>query len=283
MSAHEHFTKISLTKQELAHVYRQFFYASQAKIKQMLPGCTPHDEFSTQIQNTISKHLERTFEMAKHAMVVDGRDLAAHDVSVHDLLSIQERHEVVPFDVELNQQLRDLVETVEEETTEVTRLRRELPQQARDTYEQLVMATDEQVTAIVKETLENAENAQKAETPEQAGGFETPENAESLNVVAKSPISNASSGPETTPGVITDETTEEDEFSTELLSALASETSPIPGIDSVKTRFSESIGDLYALKKELSQLNGKFSSLNETVSVLMELYEKSKAEPRVYD
>ncbi|OBA22090.1 hypothetical protein METBIDRAFT_31048 [Metschnikowia bicuspidata var. bicuspidata NRRL YB-4993] len=157
MGANDHYTKILLSKSELAHVYRQVFYASQEKFKKLLPGCAPHDEFLMQVQNMMSANLETTFEKAKYALIVDGEDLADNDVHLNKLLTIEEREEVVPFDTELNQQLRDLIKQVENETTEVTQLRRELPQEARAAYEKLVLSIDQQVTDFIKEITENAE------------------------------------------------------------------------------------------------------------------------------
>lgn len=150
MSA-QHYDKIVLSKQDLAHLYRQFLVASQAKIQHHLPVSDRHDPLRVEVENIVNDNLAAAFEMAKLAFIVDGRDLAEENVLIRDILALQPLEEVVPFDTELNQKLRAVIQLVEKETTEVTRLRRELPQQARDAYESLVASTDQEVTSIIKE------------------------------------------------------------------------------------------------------------------------------------
>lgn len=151
MSASQHYEKILLTKQDLAHVYRPFVVAAQNKIKQHLPVSDSHDPLQIAVENLVNEHLAAVFEMAKSALIVDGHDLGEEDISIKELLSLKPTEEVVPFDTDLNQKLRSIIQSVEQETTEVTRLRRELPQQARDAYEALVSATDQEVTSIIKD------------------------------------------------------------------------------------------------------------------------------------
>lgn len=151
MSANQHYEKILLSKQDLAHLYRQFVVASHAKIEHHLPVSDRHDPLRIEVENIVNDHLAEAFEMAKLAFVVDGRDLGEDDVLIRELLSLQPSEEVLPFDTELNHKLRSIIQQVEKETTEVTRLRRDLPQQAKDAYELLVSATDQEVTTIIKE------------------------------------------------------------------------------------------------------------------------------------
>lgn len=154
MSA-QHYDKIVLSKQDLAHLYRQFLAASRAKILHHLPVSDRLDPLRVEVENIVNDHLAAAFEMAKLAFIVDGRDLAEENVLIRDILALQPLEEVVPFDTELNQKLRSVIQLVEKETTEVTRLRRELPQQARDAYESLVAATDHEVTSIIKELADS--------------------------------------------------------------------------------------------------------------------------------
>lgn len=160
MSAHQHYEKILLTKQDLAHVYRQFVDSAQTKIKHYLPVSDSNDPLQIEVENLVNEHLAEVFEMAKSALIVDGHDLGQEDVSIKDLLSLKPTEEVVPFDTDLNQKLRLIIQNVEKETTEVTRLRRELPQRARDAYESLVANTDQEVTTLIKE-LNDYETPQK--------------------------------------------------------------------------------------------------------------------------
>jgi len=58
---------------------------------------------------------------------------------------------IEPFDFELNAQLRDVLEHVEQETIQVSKLRRELPSRARETYDNLISNTDKDVSTILAE------------------------------------------------------------------------------------------------------------------------------------
>lgn len=238
MSAHQHYRKILLSKRELAHVYRNIFYASQDKINQIVPGSTPYDDFVIRIQNIISEDLETTFDMARHALIVDGSDLANENVPINELLSVQETEEVVPFDAELNQELRDLIEMVEIETTEVTQLRRELPQQARDVYEHLVRATDQQVTEIIKECSENNKNLELSKTDL---GLDDDTN-----------------------------------FSKVLL--IANGHSPILQKDTVRAKFEKAIENIYQVKQEFPLLQSHFDNLDKTTELLLSIQRKQRAE-----
>lgn len=161
MSASQHYDKIVLSKQDLVHLYRHFAEAANAKIQHHLPVSDRHDPLRVEVENIVTEYLAEAFEMAKLAFIVDGRDLGESDVSVRDLLSLQPSEEVVPFDAELNLKLRSIIQQVEKETTEVTRLRRELPQQARDAYDLLVATTDHEVTAIIKSLAESVPESEQ--------------------------------------------------------------------------------------------------------------------------
>lgn len=166
MSANQHYEKISLLKQDLAYLYRQFVDASKAKIEQNLPNAGPLDPLQVEVENIINDYLAEAFEMAKLAFVVDGHDLGQEQTLFRDILLLKPSEEVLPLDLELNQKLRSIIHQVELETTEVTRLRRELPQQAKDAYEQLVSTADQEVTAIVKDLSKSKPKEEEEKEPE---------------------------------------------------------------------------------------------------------------------
>lgn len=157
MSANQHYEKITLTKQDLSYVYKQFVLSAQRKIKQHLPVSDSHDPLQIEVENIVNEHLAQVFEMAKSAFFVDGHDLGEENIMIKDVLSLKPTEEVMPFDAELNQKLRLVIQGVEKETTEVTKLRRELPQQAKDAYESLVANTDYEVTTLIKDLTQGDE------------------------------------------------------------------------------------------------------------------------------
>ena len=67
------------------------------------------------------------------------------------MLSLKSKEKIEPFDFELNAQLRDVLEHVEQETIQVSKLRRELPSRARETYDNLISNTDKDVSTILAE------------------------------------------------------------------------------------------------------------------------------------
>lgn len=164
MSASLHYEKIALSKQELTHVYKQFVDAAQKKYEQHLPVSDRHDPLQIEVKNLVNETFAEVFEMAKWALVVDGLDFGEEDVSIKEFLLLKPTEEVMPFDTQLNLKLRALIQDVEKETTEVTRLRRELPGRAKDAYELLISATDEEVTSIIKSLNDKHETSQEPES-----------------------------------------------------------------------------------------------------------------------
>lgn len=160
MSASKHYEKISLTKQDLAHVYKQFINAVQDKAEHFMPVSGRDDPLRVDVENLVIETITEVFEMAKWAIIVDGNDFSQEDLSVKDVLLLQPTEEVMPFDTQLNLTLRGLIQEVERETTEVTRLRRELPERAKDAYDLLVTTTDQEVTALLK-SLNEADEAEE--------------------------------------------------------------------------------------------------------------------------
>lgn len=162
MSASLHHEKIALTKKELMYVYKQFVEAAHSKYSQHLPGSDRHDPLQIEVENLVNETFAEVFEMAKWALVVDGLDFSQENISIKELLLLKPTEEVMPFDTELNLNLRTLIQQVEKETTEVTKLRRELPDRARDAYELLISTTDEEVTSIIKELNEEYKERSKS-------------------------------------------------------------------------------------------------------------------------
>lgn len=100
----------------------------------------------------LDEFLLDTFEMAGHAITVDGEELGVDSrQKINKLLLFESSEQTEPFDFELNGQLRSLLQQIEEETVQVTKLRREMPAKAGLTYDELVHKTDKEVTDILKE------------------------------------------------------------------------------------------------------------------------------------
>lgn len=129
-----------------------------SKLDYHVPGSGPHDPLKMAVEDQLDSILLQTFEMAKGALVVDGHDLNEDNVDVKDLLAFDTEEEVAPFDSQLNNSLRAIIGKVEQETTSITKLRRELPQKAAETYQELIHAIDKDVTMTLVELDTEGQN-----------------------------------------------------------------------------------------------------------------------------
>lgn len=150
MIAKNHYSKILLSKQELTKVYKTLKQEAETKLLLHLPNCSTDDPYRIDVENVLQEHLSEVFESAKLALIVDGVDLEKENVSIEDFLAVEPHIETVPYDPSINLQLRLILQKVEAKTHQVTRLRRELPFQARDAYEQLIASADREYSAILE-------------------------------------------------------------------------------------------------------------------------------------
>lgn len=151
MSAIENYEKLQLAKQDLQYLFNQMRQDMTAKLDYHVPGSGPHDPLKLAVEDQLDGLLVQTFEMAKSALVVDGRDLHDEKVDMKELLAFETEEEVAPFDSQLNNSLRAIIGKVEQETTSFTTLRRELPRRAAEAYEDLIHSIDKEVTMALVE------------------------------------------------------------------------------------------------------------------------------------
>lgn len=162
MSGNNEFEKLQLTKQDLSHIYGKILKTTTAKLDLHLPT-SDKDPLKRKVADLLDDFILKSFDMAKDSMIIDGRDMSSRGtgVPISEILSVQSREKIEPFDFELNGQLRKLLEKVEEETIRVTSLRRELPLRARDLYNSLVSETDNEVTAYLNDLEAHNGNPQE--------------------------------------------------------------------------------------------------------------------------
>lgn len=151
MVSKHHYSKILISKQELATVYKLLKKATEDKLRLHLPKCSAVDPYRVEVENILNRHLAEILADAKYALIVDGIDLEEADVSIQSILTLEPYVQVEPFDPSLDTKLRNVLQEVEDRTIQVTRLRRELPLQARDAYEQLVYTADQELKATFKD------------------------------------------------------------------------------------------------------------------------------------
>lgn len=149
---------IQLTKQDLRYLHGQIYQNIASKLDLHLPT-SPNDPLKSNVAAALDDFLLDVFEMALDALVVDGSAIMppaggaeSRRDAVAALLALDSSEQKTePFDFELNAELRKVIQQVEEETVEVTRYRRELPQESRNAYEELVGKTDGEVTELLRQ------------------------------------------------------------------------------------------------------------------------------------
>lgn len=152
MSGNNDYEKLQLSKQDLRYLYGQILNNTTSKLDLHLPTSN-NDPLKTKVANLLDDFILDAFEMAKQSIMIDGYDMSGrkNPKPISELLSLKSKEKIEPFDFELNAQLRDVLEHVEQETLQVSKLRRELPSRARETYDDLISNTDKDVSTILAE------------------------------------------------------------------------------------------------------------------------------------
>lgn len=152
MSGNNDYEKLQLSKQDLRYLYGQILNNTTSKLDLHLPTSN-NDPLKTKVANLLDDFILDAFEMAKQSIMIDGYDMSGrkNPKPISELLSLKSKEKIEPFDFELNAQLRDVLEHVEQETIQVSKLRRDLPSRARETYDNLISNTDKDVSTILAE------------------------------------------------------------------------------------------------------------------------------------
>lgn len=150
--------KLQLTKQDLRYIYNELLNNVLTKLNLHLPT-TDTDPLKNQVSNLLHDYVMEVFEIAKYGMIVDGIDMADKSAySISELLSIRPKEKTEPFDFELNSQLRSILQSIEQETIQVTKLRREVPNDIHQMYNSLINDTDGEVTSFLQQLDQNHDN-----------------------------------------------------------------------------------------------------------------------------
>ncbi|RKP30135.1 Mis14-domain-containing protein [Metschnikowia bicuspidata] len=164
MVSKHHYDKISLSKRELGRIYKRLQHVTQLNLRLHLPNCSSVDPYRIDVENALNAHLAQTFDRARYALVVDGMDLEEANLSIESVLALAPHIEVEPYDPGLDAKLRNVLQQLEDLTVQVTRLRRELPLQARDAYEQLVATAEQELKGLLDKEIGADASEASAET-----------------------------------------------------------------------------------------------------------------------
>lgn len=151
MVSKHHYPKIALSKQELSKLFKLLKKVLEDKLQLHLPKCGAVDPHRVEVENILNQHLAEILDDVKCSLLVDGIDLEEENMSIPSILALEPYVQVEPYDPELNIKLNDVLREIENQTISITSLRREIPLQTSDAYEQLVITADEEVKAALGE------------------------------------------------------------------------------------------------------------------------------------
>ncbi|KAK9370969.1 kinetochore protein Mis14 like-domain-containing protein [Lipomyces kononenkoae] len=143
--------KLQLVSQDVRFLQRMLADNAKAKIDANFPAQLAgdgQDPLKDQVEEIVKQFVLRTVELSKYSLVVNGIEGA--DPTLESLMKgafldkEEEADKYEPFDLELNEQVRELYAQIDEETVAVTKLRREAPLRARETYKSKLDRLDEQ-------------------------------------------------------------------------------------------------------------------------------------------
>ncbi|KAK9464064.1 uncharacterized protein V1516DRAFT_683574 [Lipomyces oligophaga] len=149
--------KLQLSSQDVRYLQNMMLERAQDKINAAIPAIdlAADDPVRDEVEARVREFVLRTFDLSKYSLVVDG--IEASDPGLSSLMAGTELEsvtadgrkqpqfshstrltcqEIEPFDLELNEQVRDLYTQIDNATVAVTNLRRKTPLQVVAKYAQ---------------------------------------------------------------------------------------------------------------------------------------------------
>lgn len=147
--------KLQLVGEDVKFLKSQFHESAETKLDLHLPT---EDSLKTRVRELVEEFIHETFELARHSMVVNGVDMTTQATLVD---SLKKEEVVEPFDVELNEKLRNVYAEVDERTLEVTELRRQIPSQVNEIYRQKLREEQDLLDQALPNEDQSAENGEE--------------------------------------------------------------------------------------------------------------------------
>lgn len=147
---------MDVTVEQLRSIYGQLYDALDEKMGLHLPAeaAEGKDHVRREVGLQLQDFLSQVMEMASSSVRVVNSDDSSGKMSVSELISKSQEKYVEPFDLELNEKVRQAYQEWEDQTVQVALLRRNAPQQvnqayaaARDTFLSRLDARIEQLQA----------------------------------------------------------------------------------------------------------------------------------------
>ncbi|KAK9480565.1 kinetochore protein Mis14 like-domain-containing protein [Lipomyces japonicus] len=129
--------RLQLVSEDIQFLQNRILDAAKKKIDSNLPDSQIQDPLKGEVEILVNDFITRIFQTAKHSLVING--VEGSDISIENLINgsaepvqVAEQHE--SFDLELNEKVRELYAQIDEETVQVTALRRQAPLKAVESY-----------------------------------------------------------------------------------------------------------------------------------------------------
>jgi len=130
------------------------------KLAQNFPpteNATPKDEaYRKRVEELVMEYVQRTFDIANQNISINGNDIG----NVESVLKAEEQDQYEPYDDSLRVRVNDLIQKVGAATTEVAKLRREVPKKAAKAFEKrIALDIDREIAAAEAAMKSDGEGA----------------------------------------------------------------------------------------------------------------------------
>ncbi|CAI5760256.1 unnamed protein product [Candida verbasci] len=152
--------KIELTEQQFITIFDELFKSFINKLNIHLPSTSSKevDIFKFKVYQNLQKYIFDLFEELKKCISIQGKDI--DEILISELFKLYER--VEEFNLVKNKELRELLQTYENEIKELTTLRKNLPNEARVKYkhmnDDIMKKINDELKEIDQEDDDNDDN-----------------------------------------------------------------------------------------------------------------------------
>ncbi|KAI5959835.1 uncharacterized protein KGF55_005067 [Candida pseudojiufengensis] len=151
------YEKVRISKKELKFLYNNILNSTITKLDLHLPT-TKEDPLKTKIYLDIENYLLKSFQNLLKSLLIDGEDLSNEDIIT--ILKVDDNDtNVEPFDYNINDQLRTILNEYDNLVLDLGELKRTLPKRAQDKYFKLVSKIDEEVSETINNINKEVEEA----------------------------------------------------------------------------------------------------------------------------
>ncbi|SMN21544.1 similar to Saccharomyces cerevisiae YPL233W NSL1 Essential component of the MIND kinetochore complex (Mtw1p Including Nnf1p-Nsl1p-Dsn1p) [Maudiozyma saulgeensis] len=157
--------KVDVSVEQIRAIYGQLLESLQEQVLESLPNNNSiNDNISSnkslkEIQIYIQEYLLRVMEMSSGSLnIVNLDDNSNNDNDMSGMLTDTQQKYVEPFDIELNEQVRQKYQEWEDLTVKVAHLRRDGPETINKVYQTGATSMLDSLDARIHETLNNSNN-----------------------------------------------------------------------------------------------------------------------------